>query len=75
VTTVIGQKVGGGFTSHNKMFWDCNHVEDGGDTFVKVAWENSKIYVLVTLYAVKVMAYFSQEQVRALKAMELDAGL
>jgi hypothetical protein len=31
--------------------------------------------VLVTLYAVKVMAYYSQEQVRALKAMELDAGL
>jgi hypothetical protein len=75
VTTVIGQKVGAGFTAHNKMLWDCNHVDEGGDTFVKVSWENETIYVLVTLYAVKVMAYFSQEQARALKAMDFDAGL
>ncbi|GBG31325.1 Dynein light chain Tctex-type 1 [Hondaea fermentalgiana] len=75
VTLVIGQKVGAGFTAHNKMLWDCNHVEDGGDTFVKVSWENETIHVLVTLYAIKVMAYFSQEQVRALKAMDFDAGL
>jgi len=75
VNIVIGQKVGAGFTSNNKMLWDCNHVEDGGDTFVKVSWENDAIFVLVTLYAVKVMAYFSHEQVRALKAMDFDAGL
>jgi len=71
VTCVIGQKVGAGFTAHNKMLWDCNHVEEGGDTFVKVVWENDAVHVLVTLYAVKVTAYFSQEQTRALKAMEL----
>lgn len=72
---VIGQKVGAGFVSNNKMLWDCNHVEEGGDAYVKVSWENDSIFALVTLYAVKVMAYFSQDQVRALKAMDFDTGL
>ena len=75
VTVVIGQKVGAGFTSHNKCRWDLNHIEEGGDAFVKVSWESDAIHVLVTLYAVKVLALFSQEQIRALKAMEFDAGL
>ena len=57
------QKVGAGFASQNKMHWDTNNVEDGGDGFVKVAWENEDLFVLVTVYAVKVLAYFSQEQV------------
>ena len=69
------QKVGAGFTAQNRMHWDTNNIEDGGDAYIKVAWENDNIIVLVTLYAVKVLAYFSQTQVRALRAMEVDAGL
>lgn len=75
MTVTITQKVGAGFTAQNKMYWDTNNVEDGGDAYVKVAWENNTLFVLVTLYAVKLMAYFSQEQVRALKAMDFDAGI
>lgn len=57
------QKVGAGFTAQNKMHWDTNNVEDGGDGYVKVAWENDDLFVLVTVYAAKVLAYFSPEQV------------
>ena len=77
VVVTLQQKVGAGFVSQNKMHWDTNTVDDGGDTFIKVAWENSFIHCLVTLYAVKVMASFSAEQKRALKAMDLhrEAGI
>lgn len=72
-TVTIIQKVGAGFMAQNKMHWDNNGVDEGGDAFVKVSWENPSLYVLVTLYAVKVMALYSNEQVRAMKAMNIVA--
>jgi hypothetical protein len=72
--TII-QKAGAGFMAQNKMLWDRNGVEEGGDGFVKVSWENDILYVIVTLYAVKVMAAYSNEQMRAMKAMNLETDI
>jgi len=77
VVVTIQQKVGAGFLCQNKMRWDGKSADEGGDACVKVPWENSHIHCLVTLYAVKALAGFSSEQIRALKAMDLhvEAGI
>jgi hypothetical protein len=61
--------------AQNKMLWDRNGVEEGGDGFVKVSYESDHQYVIVALYAVKVMAAYSNEQVRAMKAMNIEMDI